>query len=243
MMNDGHLCPLCGSRLAESDAFSLTESMERYDKESKARAFAAFCARGDWAANTEGRGVGGKAFAVLAFPGQRGTLFCKHALQFDSSADVLHDLAPLREVDLWINSIGGSANDAVLLYGALRPKATVATIQGVCASAALIVALSAPHVRIDKAARIGTHAASCTCIGTAQELRQAAALAQEITSFMAVMIKRKTAAPERTVKNWLRGPMKWWSAEQALEAGLVDEIVDLSGAAQKMANLPAAVEN
>jgi ATP-dependent protease ClpP protease subunit len=104
-----------------------------------------------------------------------------------------------------------------------------------------MLALAAPKVRIDKAARIGPCAASRAFIGTARELRQVAKGADKITAFMAVLLQKKTGASARRVKKLLRGPMRWWTAEQALADGFVDEIVDFASTVDKMRSLPVAI--
>jgi len=93
-------------------------------------------------------------------------------------------LEPLKELDVWLNSGGGSAQDGLTLYTLLRQRATCSTIQKLCASTAFMLALAAPNVSMDKDAFIGLHAASGACLGTAKELRATAEAKEEITGFI-----------------------------------------------------------
>lgn len=132
-------------------------------------------------------------------------------------------------VDMHIHSYGGAVLEGNALCNAIRnsPVPVDAYIDGVAASMASIVALAARKVYMSENAFLMIHAPS-GCVngrGTAAEhTRMAKALAEMEKNFVKVLTA-KTGKDEKAVRAWLEGD-NWFSAQQALEAGLIDGIVD-----------------
>lgn len=149
-----------------------------------------------------------------------------------TAADFMADLQALGDVtniDLHISSPGGEAFDAVAIYNGLRRhKARVTTyVDSIAASAASFIAMAGDRVLIEPTAQFMIHEASGLCIGNAADLRELAELLDRTSSTIAGIY---AAAAGGTVAKW-RAAMKvetWYSAEEAVAAGLADAVLSTS---------------
>lgn len=137
-----------------------------------------------------------------------------------------------KTIDLHINSPGGLIFDAVAIYSALKNhSATVDVyVDGIAASAASFVAMAGDQVVIEKPAKMMIHDAGGLVIGQAEEMRAMADLLDELSDTIAEIYADRTGG---TVDDW-RSAMKketWYSAAQAVEAGLADRVANDSKAA------------
>ncbi|MFZ4760111.1 MAG: head maturation protease, ClpP-related, partial [Burkholderiaceae bacterium] len=127
-----------------------------------------------------------------------------------------------------INSVGGSVPDGLAIFSALRRfdgEVTVA-IDGVALSISSLIAMAGDHIQMSQSAAIMIHAPWSVAIGNAVELREQAAVLDMFGSAMVSAYARDGVDPD-VIRDWLTsGADHWFSAEQALAAGLIDEIVE-----------------
>ncbi len=138
--------------------------------------------------------------------------------------DVAAIQAPV--IHLRINSPGGDVFDARAMATALRahPARIVAHIDGLAASAASYVALAADEVEISEGAFLMIHNAWGVVLGNRHDLLEMALTLEKIDASIAADYQRKSGQDIATVQGWMDAET-WFTAQEALEAGLVDRIV------------------
>ncbi len=130
-----------------------------------------------------------------------------------------------KTIYLHINSPGGDVFEARAMSAALVAHAgkVVALIEGVCASAATYLALSANEIHMTEGALFMIHNSWTMAMGDCNELRKTADLLEKIDGTIAADYVRKTNASAEQVATWMDAET-WFTAEEALAAGFVDVI-------------------
>ncbi|MBB3179739.1 ClpP-like prohead protease/major capsid protein fusion protein [Variovorax sp. Sphag1AA] len=131
-----------------------------------------------------------------------------------------------RPLDVAINSEGGSVADAIAIYNLLRawPAGVEVSIIGWALSAATIIAMAGRVIRIHEASLMMVHAPMVAASGNARDLRQSASVLEQVAATMRTAYGRTGQKPE-AIDSWLSGDDHWFTAQEALAAGLVDEII------------------
>jgi ATP-dependent protease ClpP protease subunit len=146
---------------------------------------------------------------------------------FNAGADVfLKELGDAPKVSLTIrNCPGGSVPDALKIADVFAGRDVEVFVAGVCASAA-VLGLNARRVVCTPGARFMIHALQDAVMGPADQLRGRADCLDRLTGRVLDMLsKRLTCDPEQ-IRGWLTdGRDHWFTADEALAMGLVDEIV------------------
>lgn len=128
-------------------------------------------------------------------------------------------------IDLRINSPGGLVFEATAIYSALKrhPATVDVHIDGLAASAASFVAMSGDSIDIEKPAKMMIHDARGVVIGNSADMREMATLLDELSDTIAQIYADRSGHP---AKQWRAAMQKdtWYSAEQAVKAGLADRI-------------------
>ena len=147
--------------------------------------------------------------------------------------DFVRELRALSETNgtivIHINSGGGSVFDGLAMYEALKKctAKTIGKIDGLCASMATIVALAMDEVHMSKNAQFMTHKASGYASGSADDLKTYASMMDDLENVLSAVYSKKTGLAADGVKaKFLKGEDTWFSAQQALEAKLIDGIYD-----------------
>ena len=140
-----------------------------------------------------------------------------------------------RDVRVDIRSTGGDVNDALMIHDALRSLADDGAVVTTCcygytASAATIVAQAASEGRrhISSNAFYLIHNSICAAEGNALELTDSAELLRKTDRRLAALYAERSGRPLAEVAALMaenNGCGRWLTAEEALKAGLVDEIV------------------
>lgn len=128
-------------------------------------------------------------------------------------------------VHLHINSPGGDVFEARAMSAALVAHAgqVVAHIDGVAASAATYLAMAANEVRITDGGMVMVHNSWTIAYGDKTELRATADLLDKIDQSIAADYAKKTGKTLEQMHAWMDAET-WFSAAEALDAGLVDAI-------------------
>lgn len=149
-----------------------------------------------------------------------------------TASDFAKELQDLdtKAFDLHVNSPGGDVFDGVAIYNAIKNhKANVTVyVDGLAASAASFIAMAGDTVLIERNAQIMIHDAMGMSIGNAADARVLADLLDKASDNIADIYSQKTGTP---AQQW-RSSMKtetWYSAQEALAAGLVDAIAGDEG--------------
>lgn len=130
---------------------------------------------------------------------------------------------------LRVNSAGGDVFDGFAIYNLLRDHpATVETkIDGFAASIASIVALAGETVTIPDSAFMMIHNPFAFVIGNSAEMRSMADVLDKIAGPMVKIYAQKTGKPADEIRDLMESET-WFTGEEAVEAGLADELIKTS---------------
>ncbi len=130
-----------------------------------------------------------------------------------------------KPVNLFINSPGGDVFEAREMQGVISSYAgeVTAVIQGVAASAATIVSMSAAKVQIVKGSRYMIHNGMAMAFGDKRDMMDTYNLLAGFDVELAAEYAAKTKLDAVQMSAWMDAET-WFTAEQALEHGFVDQI-------------------
>lgn len=124
-----------------------------------------------------------------------------------------------------INSPGGSITEGMAIFNALARRRNVTTeIDGLAASIASVIALAGSPVRMAEGAMFMIHNASLGMEGDPDELRKGADTLEKFQDIITAVYARKTGIDSAKLGQWMSSET-WLTAEEALAAGFVDEVV------------------
>ncbi|WP_336798569.1 head maturation protease, ClpP-related [Exiguobacterium acetylicum] len=129
-------------------------------------------------------------------------------------------------LDIEINSGGGSVFDASEIYHALKSYAgeVTVTIVGLAASAASVIAMAGKVVRITPTAQMMIHNASTIQMGDHRDMQHTAEFLKNTNKTIAAAYRLKSGKTDEELLA-LMDEETWFTAEQALKNGLVDEVL------------------
>lgn len=129
------------------------------------------------------------------------------------------------EIRLLINSPGGDVFDGTAIFNILaaHPARIVAVVQGLAASAASFIAVTADELIMNPGSMLMIHDASAGVYGWAEDMRQMADLLDKIGDNIATLYARKAGG---TAGEWRERMLAetWYTADEAVTAGLADRV-------------------
>ena len=132
------------------------------------------------------------------------------------------------DITIHLDSPGGSVTDGLAIYNAIVNYAGEITvhIDTLCASIATVVACAADRVVMNSNGKYMIHRAWTVAMGNCVDFRSMAEIMEMMDKDIAETYAVKAGG---SVEDWLAKMDKetWYDAEAALEAGLVDEIIDM----------------
>lgn len=139
--------------------------------------------------------------------------------------DILND-AKGEDIELYINSPGGSTMAASEIYSSIREYKgnVVAKIVGYAASAASWIALAANRVLISPTGLIMVHNSSSYTSGDYRDMNASKEMLQAVDTSIRNAFKAKTKLSDEELKD-LMNKKTWLSAEEALKNNFADEIM------------------
>jgi ATP-dependent protease ClpP protease subunit len=147
-----------------------------------------------------------------------------------TAQDFVRDLMQVTasEIHVHINSPGGDVFDGVAIYNALlsHPANIIVHVDGLAASAASFIAQAGDTRLIARNAQMMIHDAQGVCMGAAVDMREMADLLDKASDNIADIYSTRCGG---TKKQW-RGQMEatvWYSAAEAVQAGLADKVEDV----------------
>jgi ATP-dependent protease ClpP protease subunit len=163
--------------------------------------------------------------ATIRIYGDIGASLWGDSVSAKAFTDELEELGNLSSIELHLNSPGGDAFDGVAIMNVLRdhPAPVTVMVDGLAASAASIIAMAGDTVVMGRGSQLMVHDAASYGFGNAAELRKAAQVLDSISDSMASVYAERAGG---TAADW-RGVMAeetWYGAEEAVEAGLADEV-------------------
>lgn len=142
-------------------------------------------------------------------------------------AKQLSDYAGAAEINVHINSDGGSAFDGLAIYNLLvaHRAAKTCVVEGVAASAASIVAM-AGRVVMGRGSMMMVHNPWTIAVGDGDDLRHTAEMLDKVRDSLAIVYTKKTGRTLAEIKMLLKRET-WMTAEEAKAAGFADEIEEV----------------
>lgn len=136
------------------------------------------------------------------------------------------------EIHVFINSPGGDAWDGLAIMNALRRhRASVTvTVDALAASAASVIAMAGDRVVMNRGAELMIHDPWTWAEGNAQDLMKLAETLDKLGDSYADAYAARAGGSREQFREAMRAET-WYSAEEAVTAGLADEWVDAPAAA------------
>lgn len=124
-----------------------------------------------------------------------------------------------------VNSPGGDVWDGLAIHAALSalPEVTM-MIEGIAASMASLVAMAGGKIKIADSAFMMVHNPWTVAAGDAEALTETADLLAKLETTIANIYAKRSGQTMDTVKAWMAAET-WFDAQEAVDAGLADEIV------------------
>ena len=156
-----------------------------------------------------------------------------------STTEFIKDLRAIKvsTIELHINSPGGAAFDGLTIYNALRDHDAriEVVVDGLAASAASIVAMAGDKITMNRGSELMVHDASTIVWGNAAEMREVADVLDQLSSDIAAVYADRAGGTRAEWRETMSGEA-WFSAQEAVDAGLADEIIELKEDAEDVKN-------
>lgn len=150
-----------------------------------------------------------------------------------TALDVVQQLQALpagtTQINVRINSYGGSVSDGIAIYNALKRHSAkkVVSVDGVAMSSASLIAMAGDEIQVSSASLVMIHAPWGYAQGNAQDMRLMADVLDTYASAMAGAYANKTGKPAADMLALLTdGQDHYYTGEQALASGFADVLVD-----------------
>lgn len=134
------------------------------------------------------------------------------------------------DIELHINSYGGSVFASVSIFNHIRTldKNVTVYIDGLAASGASLIAMSGSKLIMPKNTTMMIHRASSFCWGNCNDMRKIADTLEKLDNATVFeTYKAKFSGTDDELKN-LIDTETWLSADECLQNGLCDEVIELS---------------
>lgn len=146
-------------------------------------------------------------------------------------------------VNVRINSPGGDVFDGLAIYAALQahPADITCTVEGWAASAASFIALSGKKCVMAPNAFMMIHNAWGLAVGNAADHADMAVTLDKIDGQLASIYSAKSGKPVDEIQTLMKGKVDgtWFTADEAMALGLIDEILGSSEDEQAAAEASA----
>lgn len=158
-----------------------------------------------------------------------------------TAQEIIDQLAavPTQEIVVHINSGGGDATEGVVIAQALKDargkgKRISCQVDGLCASAAVNVALACSPVRIPRNAYMMIHDPACVQVGlfTASEMRKSADQLDAVKRGIVAGYAERTGLSNREIARMMAAET-WMTGEEAVAAHFADELLEESISIQR----------
>lgn len=140
-----------------------------------------------------------------------------------SVAAQLKDAGELDEIELRINSPGGSAFEGMAIHNILKdhPAKVHVVVDGVAASAASLVAMAGDTVRIPKNALMMIHDPWSVAYGGESDFQKAINMLSATKEAAIASYAAKSKQPDEKIAQWMTDET-WFTGQEAVDAGLAD---------------------
>jgi ATP-dependent protease ClpP protease subunit len=129
------------------------------------------------------------------------------------------------EITVRLSSPGGDVFDGIAIHNALRahPAKVTVHVDGLAASIASVIALAGDRVVMQPHSQMMIHDASSMCYGQAADMRELAERLDRQSDNIAGVYAERAGGTVAEWRDRMRGET-WFSADEAVAAGLADEV-------------------
>ncbi|MFJ9214237.1 head maturation protease, ClpP-related [Streptomyces sp. NPDC102264] len=156
--------------------------------------------------------------------------------------DVIEELRAITAPNLRvrINSPGGSVFDGVAIANAIRlhPSNVTVQIDGIAASIASVIAMAGDRIVMTPQSQLMIHDASGMCLGNSTDMEEMAQLLDLQSDNIADAYAQRAGGTREEWRERMRAE-SWYLAQEAVDAGLADEVLP----ARKQAEPEPAMAN
>ena len=142
-------------------------------------------------------------------------------------ADELNALGKLSEINVRINSPGGSVFDGVAIYNTLRNNGAriIVDIDGLAASISSVIAMAGHEINMAANALFMIHDPWGVFAGNADDLRTQAELLDKVQGTLVDTYMNKATASRADVEQMMKDET-WMTAAEAAAHGFIDSVTD-----------------
>ena len=153
-----------------------------------------------------------------------------YGVSAEALAREISSLDDSRELHVRINSPGGNIFDGVAILNALRghPGKVTVFVDSLAASAASFLAMGGDEIVMNRDSEMMIHKGHGLVVGGADDMRQQADLIDRLNDKIAGIYADRAGG---SVEDWLAAmdAETWYSADEAVEAGLADRVDAVAG--------------
>lgn len=140
------------------------------------------------------------------------------------------ELQGIKEIKIVLNSVGGEVFHGLLVYNTLEDLKKkginiIVEARGICASMAAIIIQGASVRKTSKHTRFLLHEVETYVFGKVSQVHEQSIELDKVNSMLAEILVGRSKLTMKELKKKTKKKDWWLSAEEALELGLVDEIV------------------
>lgn len=130
-----------------------------------------------------------------------------------------------KQIDVHVNSPGGFVWDTLTMYEALKSHAATVTayVDGLAASAASFLVQAADHRVMATGSRAMIHDAQLIAIGSPAQVREAADVGDAVSNDIAGIYAERAGGKPAAWRTAMTATT-WYSASEAVDAGLADRV-------------------
>lgn len=132
-------------------------------------------------------------------------------------------------LNMEVNSGGGSMIEGFTIYDMLVNSGFEinVTVTGIAGSMAGVVILAGNTIAMYKHARIMTHKPKLFGMGEAEQIEAQVKLANDMEKQVKELFKKRTGKSAKVIDSWFTpGVDKWFNSSEALEANIVDTVIE-----------------
>jgi ATP-dependent Clp endopeptidase proteolytic subunit ClpP len=145
-----------------------------------------------------------------------------------SAQDFVKDLNEVKapRIELHIDSPGGDVFDGVAIFNVIKdhPADVTVIVDGIAASAASFIAQAGDKIVMNRNSSMMIHDAHGLAIGNSKDMAELAGLLDKASDNIASIYADRSGKPAEHWREQMRKET-WYSAEEAVDAGLADEAI------------------
>lgn len=153
-----------------------------------------------------------------------------------SFRDALNEFGEVEEIEITINSPGGSVFSGINIANQIsnHPAHVTVNVSGVAASIASVIAVAADTVKMASNSMLMIHEVWAPFMGNHSEMRKFADDLEKINTTVFNSYISKNPDIDHALLKDMMSKETWLTSDECLELGLIDEITDANKAAAKI---------